>query len=72
MTCHMDFIWPEKVSEKLEKVSRMEICTVPFLLADDSSAAGKKPLRTYSGPRYIGGVSDHLPIMGFFKPDRQN
>lgn len=60
------------VSEKLEKVSRMEICTVPFLLADDSSAAGKKPLRTYSGPRYIGGVSDHLPIMGFFKPDRQN
>ena len=22
-----------------------------------------KPFRTYSGPRYAGGVSDHLPVV---------
>ena len=38
----------------------MEIISIPFLLAKDT--AGKKPLRTYSGPRYLGGVSDHLPV----------
>ena len=36
---------------------------VPFLLTRDSAHAGEKPLRTYSGPRYQGGVSDHLPIV---------
>ena len=35
----------------------------PFLLTRDSAHAGEKPLRTYSGPRYLGGVSDHLPIV---------
>lgn len=35
----------------------------PFLLTRDSAHAGEKPLRTYSGPRYLGGVSDHLPII---------
>ena len=32
-----------------------------FLLEDDKNM-GKKPFRTYVGPRYIGGFSDHLPI----------
>lgn len=40
--------------------SGMTILRVPFLLKDDG--AGEKPLRTYSGPRYMGGVSDHCPI----------
>lgn len=35
----------------------------PSLLTKDTSYGGLKPLRTYSGPRYLGGVSDHLPIM---------
>lgn len=35
----------------------------PFLLTRDSAHAGEKPLRTYSGPRYLGGVSDHLPVL---------
>lgn len=35
----------------------------PFLLTRDSAHAGEKPLRTYSGPRYLGGISDHLPIV---------
>lgn len=40
--------------------SQMSIIGIPFLLAPDTG--GKKPLRTYSGPRYLGGVSDHCPI----------
>jgi len=32
------------------------------LLTEDRAWGGTKPLRTYSGPRYLGGVSDHLPL----------
>ena len=53
------------VSGNLAERTRMEICRIPILMVDDSSAPGKKPLRTYSGPRYNGGVSDHLPVMAF-------
>ena len=35
----------------------------PFLLTKDSAHEGLKPLRTYSGPHYLGGLSDHLPIV---------
>ncbi|MDP3464050.1 MAG: hypothetical protein Q8S18_14760, partial [Bacteroidales bacterium] len=33
-----------------------------FLLTDDERHLGKMLHRTFSGPRYIGGYSDHLPI----------
>ncbi|MDR0438339.1 MAG: endonuclease [Bacteroidales bacterium] len=33
-----------------------------FLLEDDKVNMGKKPFRTYIGPRYHGGFSDHLPV----------
>ena len=33
-----------------------------FLLEDDATYHGKKPYRTYVGPRYVGGFSDHLPV----------
>lgn len=33
-----------------------------FLLEDDEKYYGKKPYRTNTGPRYLGGFSDHLPI----------
>ena len=42
--------------------SAMKIMQIPFLMTRDSGHAGTKPLRTYSGPRYLGGVSDHCPI----------
>ena len=35
----------------------------PSLLTKDAAYGGTKPLRTYSGPRWLGGVSDHLPIL---------
>ena len=42
--------------------AQMEILYIPFLQTRDKAATGTKPLRTYSGPRYLGGVSDHCPI----------
>ncbi len=41
----------------------LKIVEEAFLLEDDESYSGRKPYRTYSGPRYIGGYSDHLPIV---------
>lgn len=51
------------ISDVLKDISRMKIIDYPFLLRKESSHSGFKPFRTYVGPRYIGGVSDHLPIV---------
>ena len=40
----------------------MTIERIPFLTVKDNTHSGEKPLRTFSGPRYLGGVSDHCPI----------
>jgi len=40
-----------------------EILYPPFLMVEDKSHGGLKPLRTYVGPRYQGGISDHCPIV---------
>ena len=54
----IDQIW---VSPSLQ-TARMRILRPPFLLVPDKAYTGEKPFRTYSGPRYIGGVSDHCPV----------
>ena len=46
-----------------EASARMKILKIPFLMTRDNTHAGEKPLRTYVGPRYAGGVSDHLPVL---------
>lgn len=51
------------VSEELAAGSEMEIHQIPFLMTYEKKYPGMKPLRTYSGPRYVGGVSDHCPIV---------
>ena len=51
------------VSESLTENSEMDIVQIPFLMTYEKKYPGMKPLRTYSGPRYIGGVSDHCPIV---------
>jgi predicted extracellular nuclease len=33
-----------------------------FLLEQDKKFLGLQPYRTYAGPRFIGGFSDHLPV----------
>ena len=50
------------VSPALRDV-RMEIYTHPLLLEEDEKFLGQKPFRTYYGPQWHGGVSDHLPIV---------
>lgn len=34
-----------------------------FLLTEDDRQLGRMLFRTYQGPKYIGGFSDHLPVM---------
>lgn len=46
----------------------MSVVRIPFLMTRDRAHSGFKPLRTYSGPRWIGGVSDHCPILLDFAP----
>lgn len=46
---------------------RCEIGDLPFLLMEDEKYGGKKPFRTYLGPRYLGGYSDHLPLVTWFQ-----
>lgn len=57
------------VSPEINCLSDMEICRIPFLMAWERKHPGEKPLRTYSGPRYIGGVSDHCPVILWYFPD---
>ena len=38
------------------------IFAAAFLFEDDETYHGKKLFRTYVGPRYFGGFSDHLPV----------
>ena len=45
------------------KDARMEIYSHPLLLEEDEKFLGQKPFRTYYGPQWHGGASDHLPIV---------
>lgn len=42
--------------------SGVHIADFPFLLEPDRVRGGLRPFRTYLGPRYLGGYSDHLPL----------
>ncbi len=44
-------------------IHEMKVLRLPFLMTRDNAHSGEKPLRTYTGPRYVGGVSDHCPIV---------
>lgn len=51
------------IGSGLSERAQMEVCRIPFLMVRENKHPGEKPFRTYSGPRYIGGVSDHCPIV---------
>lgn len=40
---------------------------LPFLMEEDERYGGYHPKRTYLGPRYLGGYSDHLPLVFRFE-----
>ncbi|KAA6331233.1 hypothetical protein EZS27_020129 [termite gut metagenome] len=42
--------------------SKAHVARFPFLLMEDEKYGGKQPFRTYSGMKYQGGFSDHLPV----------
>ncbi|NEW81122.1 MAG: endonuclease [Mariniphaga sp.] len=44
------------------EIEQSGICNFEFLLEPDLTYLGKKPFRTYLGPKYHGGTSDHLPV----------
>lgn len=43
-----------------------EVVSLPFLLAPDRTGRGMCPYRTFIGPEYQGGYSDHLPVRAVF------
>ena len=51
------------VSADVAGRAAMDICFPHFAAVPDGGHSGWKPLRTYTGPRYTGGISDHLPVM---------
>ena len=51
------------IGSGLDSISEMYICRMPFHIVRENKHPGERPFRTYSGPRYIGGISDHLPIV---------
>lgn len=56
----IDMFW---TTSAMVGCSAMHILKIPFLTVLDNALSGEKPLRTYVGPRYVGGVSDHCPIV---------
>lgn len=57
----MFFVSPEL--ERRRGPLAMKVERIPFLSVKDNVHSGEKPLRSFSGPRYSGGVSDHRPIV---------
>ena len=51
----------------LEGARAEEYVFAPQCLLERDSHGGEKPRRTFSGPRYLGGVSDHLPVVFIIK-----
>lgn len=47
-------------------VVRETVFDAPHLMTQDKKFGGRKPFRSYTGPRYSGGVSDHLPVVLIF------
>ncbi len=42
---------------------RVSTLQLPALMTEDLQFGGRKPLRTYEGFQYNGGISDHLPLV---------
>lgn len=74
-----DELWPSEGSGTLKYNGRWEkidghfsfgalevdekVFVSPLLLVPDKAFGGMKPRRCFAGPRYEGGISDHLPIV---------
>ena len=45
------------------QVRKLKLLKFDHLLTDEATQPGQRPRRTYQGPRYEGGLSDHLPLL---------
>lgn len=45
------------------QVKKLKLPIFDHLLTDDGNRPDQRPKRTYQGPRYEGGLSDHLPLL---------
>ena len=45
------------------EVKKLKLLKYDHLLTEDGGHTGSRPKRTYQGPRYEGGLSDHLPLL---------
>lgn len=52
-----------RVASPSVQVSNARSFSLPFMLTPDASHLGQRPLRSYQGVQYEGGISDHLPIV---------
>lgn len=52
----------KSVNAVFVKNNTAKVFSGDFLLENDEKYGGKKPFRTYVWRKYLGGVSDHLPI----------
>lgn len=59
------FVSPQMMdtSSSVHVLQLPTVVALPRLLEDDVIFGGQKPVRTYHGMRYKGGVSDHLPVL---------
>lgn len=51
------------LADDLWEVRKLKLLRFDHLLTDDGQRSGQRPKRTYQGPRYEGGLSDHLPML---------
>lgn len=51
------------ISASRNENMRAMVFAPEFLLEEDTQYTGVRPRRTYLGPRWHGGLSDHLPIL---------
>lgn len=62
----LDQMMVSQLWKRYLKEGSVRIFCPSFLLTEDKSRRGKRPLRTYHGYKYEGGYSDHLPIVADF------
>ncbi len=62
---HFDFFLCSKnwIKNKGLKITKSTVFNPRWLLEKDIKYGGVKPFRTYLGPKYHAGISDHLPII---------
>jgi hypothetical protein len=51
------------VPQAMSLAIRLDVFQLPPLLTEDAEYGGLKPFRSYEGFHYLGGISDHLPLV---------